>query len=89
MEGWEQGRGRTVHFIDWDHPYHNTFRAVNQFKVACPAGQADKHIIPDVVLFVNGVPLVVVEAKSPFIRGAAESGAQDPRAHGGPRGRIV
>ncbi len=67
VEGWEQGRGRTVHFIDWEHPENNTFRAVNQFKVACPAGQPHKHIIPDVVLFVNGIPLVVVEAKSPYI----------------------
>lgn len=38
VEGWEQGRGRTVHFIDWDHPDNNTFRAVNQFKVACDGG---------------------------------------------------
>ena len=67
VEGWEQGRGRTVHFIDWDQPENNTFRAVNQFKVACPAGQPHKHIIPDIVLFVNGIPLVVVEAKSPTV----------------------
>lgn len=65
IEDWENGRGRTVHFIDWDHPENNTFRAVNQFKIACPSGYADKHIIPDIVLFVNGIPLVVVEAKSP------------------------
>ncbi len=67
VEGWDQGRGRTIHFIDWDDPENNVFRAVNQFKLACPAGQADKHIIPDIVLFVNGIPLVVVEAKSPHI----------------------
>jgi len=67
VEGWEQGRGRTVHFIDWDHPENNTFRAVNQFKLACPVGQADKHITLDIVLFVNGIPVVVVEAKSPFL----------------------
>lgn len=67
VEGWEQGRGRTVHFIDWDNPDNNTFRAVNQFKVACPAGQGDNHVIPDIVLFVNGIPVVVVEAKSPYI----------------------
>jgi len=67
VEGWEQGRGRTVHFIDRDHPENNTFRAVNQFKLACPVAQAGKHIIPDIVLFVNGVPLVVVEAKSPYL----------------------
>lgn len=67
VEGWDHGRGRTVHFIDWETPENNTFRAVNQFKLACPAGQAFRHIIPDIVLFVNGIPLVVVEAKSPHI----------------------
>ena len=67
VDGWEQGRGRTVHFIDWETPENNTFRAVNQFHVACPIGQADAHIVPDIVLFVNGIPLVVVEAKSPYL----------------------
>jgi type I restriction enzyme, R subunit len=66
VEGWDQGRGRTVHFIDWDHPQNNTFRVVNQFQVECPAGRTDKHIVPDLVLFVNGIPLVVIEAKSPL-----------------------
>src|SRR5690606_38392592 len=37
-----------------------------QFQVACPPGQAKKNIQPDLVLFVNGIPLVVVECKSPF-----------------------
>jgi type I restriction enzyme, R subunit len=67
VEGWEQGRGRTVHFIDWENPENNIFRAINQFQVACPAGQPHDHIRPDIVLFVNGIPLVVVEAKSPYI----------------------
>lgn len=66
VEGWDQGRGRTVHFIDWEHPENNRFRVINQFQVACPVGQADKHIRPDLVLFVNGIPLVVVECKSPY-----------------------
>ena len=67
VDGWEQSRGRTVHFIDWENPENNTFRAVNQFEVACPVGQAHAHIVPDIVLFVNGIPLVVVEAKSPYL----------------------
>ena len=66
VEGWDQGRGRTVHFIDWDNPQNNSFRAINQFQVACPAGQSDRHIRPDIVLFVNGIPLVIVECKSPY-----------------------
>lgn len=65
VEGWDQGRGRTVHFIDWDHPENNVFRVINQFRVDEPGGQAKKFIAPDVVLFVNGIPVVVVECKSP------------------------
>jgi len=67
MEGWEQGRRQAVHFIDWDHPENNTFRAVNQFRVDEPGGQAQKFIVPDLVLFVNGIPIVVVECKAPHI----------------------
>ena len=65
VPGWDGGRERTIHYIDWDHPENNTFRAINQFRVAEPGGQAHKHIDPDIVLFVNGIPLVVVECKRP------------------------
>ncbi|WP_203329067.1 type I restriction endonuclease subunit R [Candidatus Laterigemmans baculatus] len=65
LPGWDGGRAQTVHFIDWDHPERNTFTAVNQFKVDCPGGQSKGSIRPDVTLFVNGIPIVVVECKSP------------------------
>lgn len=65
VEGWDQGRGQTVQFIDWEHPERNTFRVVNQFRVACPVGQASKYVDADLVLFVNGIPLVVIECKRP------------------------
>lgn len=65
LPDWNQGRGQPVHFIDWDNPENNTFTAVSQFKVDCPGGQAKGSIRPDITLFVNGIPLVVVEGKSP------------------------
>ena len=65
LAGWDQGRNRTLHYIDWDDPKNNTFRVVNQFRVDEPGGQAKKFVVPDLVLFVNGIPLVVVECKSP------------------------
>ena len=68
IPGWDQGRNQTVHYIDWDHPENNTFRVVNQFRVDEPGGQAKKFIVPDLVLFVNGIPLVVVECKSPGVQ---------------------
>ncbi|BDC35422.1 type I restriction endonuclease subunit R [Candidatus Methanoliparum sp. LAM-1] len=55
----------TVRFIDFRNPENNSFIAVSQFKVNIPG--TEKHIIPDIVLFVNGLPLVVIECKSPAI----------------------
>lgn len=55
----------SVRYIDFDHPENNIFTAISQFKVAIPG--TDHHIIPDIVLFLNGLPIVVVEAKSPKV----------------------
>ena len=47
--------------IDWDNPENNEFLAVNQFTVI----EGSRNRRADVVLFVNGLPLVVVELKNP------------------------
>jgi type I restriction enzyme R subunit len=52
----------TVRLIDFADPERNMFHAINQFRVDTP-GCVKGFIIPDVVLFVNGLPLVVIEAK--------------------------
>lgn len=51
-----------VQLIDFTHPERNVFHAINQFRIDTP-GCIKSCIIPDIVLFVNGIPLVVVEAK--------------------------
>jgi type I restriction enzyme, R subunit len=51
-----------VKLIDFDHPERNHFLAINPFRVDTP-GATKGFIIPDFVLFVNGLPLVVVECK--------------------------
>jgi type I restriction enzyme R subunit len=51
-----------VRLIDFAHPERNAFHAINQFRVDTP-GCVKDFIIPDIVLFVNGIPLVVIEAK--------------------------
>jgi len=60
-------RQRLIRFIEFDpaKQEHNDFLAINQFRVDL-SGQAT-FVIPDVVLFVNGLPIVVVECKSPSI----------------------
>jgi len=51
-----------VKLIDFDNPEANTFHAINQFRIDTP-GRVKSFIIPDLVLFVNGLPLVVIECK--------------------------
>lgn len=51
-----------VRLIDFHKPENNRFTAVNQFRVDTP-GAVKKFIVPDIVLFVNGMPLAVVECK--------------------------
>jgi type I restriction enzyme R subunit len=48
-------------FIDWKNWENNTFHCTAEFKTE-RIGQS-KHYIPDIVLFVNGIPVVVVECK--------------------------
>jgi type I restriction enzyme R subunit len=53
--------GAQAQVIDFDRPDNNDWLAVNQFTVA--EGQHTRR--PDVVLFVNGLPLAVIELKNP------------------------
>lgn len=66
------GRDQTARFIDFEHPERNDFLAINQFRVDLPGGQS--YIVPDIVLFVNGIPLVVIECKSPLTANPMEEG---------------
>jgi type I restriction enzyme R subunit len=63
-------RGQTLKLIDFDHPENNEFLCIDQFKIQGPT----QNIIPDILLFVNGIPLGVIECKSPFVT--------DPMAEG-------
>ena len=67
----------TVRFFDFDHPEPgaglNDYVVTTQFRVRRgnergAASEDDEKVIkPDLVLFVNGIPLVVLEAKSPSL----------------------
>ena len=54
----------TVRYIDFDNPEKNEFLAVNQFWVKGPK-ETNR---PDIVIFINGIPLVVIECKSPVAK---------------------
>ncbi len=51
----------TIDYIDWEQPENNSYHCTAEYKVERIGYQ--KHYIPDIVLFVNGIPLVVVECK--------------------------
>ena len=61
-------RSPTVHFVDFKNRENNRFIAVCQFKVRILG--TEHHIIPDIVLFLNGLPAVVIECKSPRMKDA-------------------
>ena len=56
-----EARDRSITLIDFKHPDRNRYHVVCQFRVA-----AQRPRIADIVVFVNGIQLVVIEAKSPL-----------------------
>jgi len=54
-------RGDQVALVDYDNPENNDWLVVNQFTVI--EGQHNRR--PDVIVFVNGLPLAVIELKNP------------------------
>ncbi|MGK6356202.1 type I restriction endonuclease subunit R [Sphingomonas sp. DT-207] len=56
-----ENRDSPVTLIDFKYPSRNQFHVTRQFRVA-----AQRPRVADLVLFVNGIPLVVIEAKSPL-----------------------
>ena len=52
-----------VFFIDYKNPENNVYVAVSQMKLRIIG--TDKHIYPDIICFINGIPIVVIECKSP------------------------
>lgn len=49
-----------ISFIDFDHPENNIFQVTDEFEVERPNG---KFARPDIVVLVNGIPLVIIECK--------------------------
>ena len=58
----------TVRFVDFTHRDNNRFIAVCQLKVRVLG--TEHHIVPDIVLFLNGLPVAVIECKSPKVKDA-------------------
>lgn len=61
----QSGTPRMVPLIDFEEPENNLFRAVNQFTVEYTNNGQTKNRRPDILLYVNGMPLCVIELKNP------------------------
>jgi type I restriction enzyme R subunit len=64
LPGWDHGAAQPVRLVDWEHPERNDLLVASQFRVDTPGGRF-RYVVLDVVLFVNGLPLVVIECKDP------------------------
>lgn len=61
----QSGLPRMVALIDYENPDANIFRVVNQFSVEYTNNGQKESRRPDVLLYVNGMPLCVIELKNP------------------------
>lgn len=55
----------TMQYIDWENPENNVFHVTDEFSVEKTGSTTTRR--PDIVLFVNGIPLAVMECKSPAL----------------------
>lgn len=67
----QSGLAEMISLIDFDTPKNNIFRVVNQFTVEYTNNGRKENRRPDVLLFVNGMPLCVIELKNPADANAA------------------
>ncbi|MGW1751900.1 type I restriction endonuclease subunit R [Streptomyces sp. NPDC002092] len=83
LPGWQEGDPEYVRLVDWDADFGlpgagaadgNDWLAASQFRVQ-RAGAGP--VTPDLVLFVNGLPWVVVECKAPLTSGSDTRAALD------------
>lgn len=57
-------------YIDWEKPENNIYHITEEYSVL-RSDRAD-HYRPDIVLFINGIPMVIIECKSPKIKEPVE-----------------
>ena len=61
----KKGLAKMVSLIDFDHPENNIFKVVNQLSVEYVNNGKTETRRPDVLLYVNGLPVCVIELKNP------------------------
>jgi len=56
----------TLHYIDWQNIENNVFHVTEEYNVM--RSNSREHYRPDIVLFVNGIPLCIIECKRPDMK---------------------
>ena len=60
-------KSHTLQYIDWKSPENNVFHITEEYSVLRTA--RTDHYRPDIVLFINGIPTVIIECKTPSLKG--------------------
>ncbi|OZM58359.1 DEAD/DEAH box helicase [Lottiidibacillus patelloidae] len=63
-------KNQTVKLIDFENPLNNEYLVVDQFSITDAKGT----IRPDLIIYINGLPIVVIECKSPFLQADQQIG---------------
>ncbi len=69
-------RSYSLHYVEWRHPANNVFHVSDEFSVERRRSNETRR--PDIVLFVNGIPFVVIECKRPDL----DKGGDNPVIEG-------
>lgn len=59
-------RHYSLHYVDWEHPENNVYHITEEFAVEREGSHQTRR--PDIVCFVNGIPLAVIECKRPDLQ---------------------
>jgi type I restriction enzyme R subunit len=82
ITGEENPLVKLIDFKNWDE---NEFIAINQFRIVTPGGPREG-IIPDIVLFVNGLPFTVIECKDVDVADPISSAVEQIMRYANTRG---
>jgi len=56
----------TLRYVDWENIQNNVFHVIEEYQVM--RSSSKEHYRPDIVLFVNGIPLCIIECKRPDMK---------------------
>ncbi len=65
-------KSHSLHYIDWEHPENNVYHVCDEFEFE--RRHSDSVRRPDLVLFINGIPVAIIECKRPDKREAIKEG---------------